>query len=149
MNTTQKLLIGLFIALVAGFFIGRWSQHANKVASPPITESHTPPSQSSPTSSKTSNKKRRDIPQEAIEVLHYVREHHVAPNNYVGGREFKNRERRLQQRTAQGTYIHYQEWDIYPKIKNKNRGPERLITGDDESAWYTGDHYQTFIPINE
>lgn len=149
MNTTQKLLVGLLIALVAGFFIGRWSQHSHNVAPAQKTPTYQPSSKSSPSSSKTSSKKHHEIPHEAIEVLHYVREHHEAPNNYVGGREFKNRERRLQQRTAQGTYIHYQEWDIYPKIKNKNRGPERLITGDDESAWYTGDHYQTFIPINE
>ena len=148
MKNSRQLIFIVLLGLITVFFIGRWSARQQETLATNKTEIPTPSAEST-TSKKSARTTHGHIPQAAIEVLHYVREHHVAPDNYVGGREFKNRERRLQQRTAQGTYIHYQEWDIYPKIKNKNRGPERLITGDDESAWYTGDHYQTFIPINE
>lgn len=43
--------------------------------------------------------------------------------------------------------ITYREWDVNPKIKGVDRGEERLVTGSDGSAYYTADHYQTFIHI--
>ncbi|CAG6397855.1 putative T7SS-secreted protein [Actinacidiphila cocklensis] len=46
-----------------------------------------------------------------------------------------------------GTAITYREWDVNPKIKGVDRGEERLVTGSDGSAYYTADHYQTFIRI--
>ena len=44
-----------------------------------------------------------------------------------------------------GNRIEYKEWDVNPKKPGKNRGAERLITGDNRSAYYTKDHYKTFI----
>ncbi|HPI54932.1 MAG TPA: ribonuclease domain-containing protein [Chitinophagaceae bacterium] len=148
MNNSQKLIFILLLGLIAGFFVGRWSVRQHETIASNKTEI---PSPSAPaiSSKKSTRTTQGHIPQEALDVLHYVRQHHEAPDNYVGGREFKNRERRLPNQTEQGKKIHYQEWDIYPKQKNKNRGPERLITGDDESARYTADHYQTFISIHE
>ncbi len=84
------------------------------------------------------------IPKAAFDMWDYVKKNHRAPKGYVGGREFKNRERLLKQKNQYGKYIRYQEWDIYPKRQGRNRGAERLVTGDDESAWYTGDHYASF-----
>jgi ribonuclease T1 len=43
--------------------------------------------------------------------------------------------------------INYREWDVNPKIEGKNRGKERLVTGDDDSAYFTNDHYQSFKKI--
>ncbi|UBM57454.1 hypothetical protein LAG90_11555 [Marinilongibacter aquaticus] len=86
-------------------------------------------------------------PQAALETLEYIQIHHQAPKGYVGGRKFGNYEQLLPKKTPSGEGIQYQEWDIYPKIKGKNRGAERLVTGSDKSAYYTPDHYAHFIPI--
>jgi ribonuclease T1 len=61
---------------------------------------------------------------------------------YVGGRTFQNRERRL-------PAGRYREYDLHPRVPGQDRGAERLIveraTG---RAYYTGDHYRTFVPLN-
>lgn len=64
------------------------------------------------------------------------------PAGYVGGRAFHNRERRL-------PAGRYREYDLRPRVPGQDRGPERLViertTG---RAYYTGDHYRTFVPLN-
>ncbi|TKB60833.1 MAG: hypothetical protein E8D52_01650 [Nitrospira sp.] len=61
---------------------------------------------------------------------------------YVGGRDFQNRERRL----PRGSY---REYDVNPKRRGRGRDAERIVierrTG---KAYYTGDHYRTFVPLN-
>lgn len=89
-----------------------------------------------------------NVPQNALNVLTYIRQYNEAPEGYVGGRIFQNRERLLPQKDDEDQVIKYREWDIYPKIKNKNRGAERLVTSDN-SAYYTSDHYRSFIKIIE
>ncbi|MEV0252106.1 ribonuclease domain-containing protein [Nocardia sp. NPDC050712] len=61
-----------------------------------------------------------------------------------GGEQWGNRERRLPRTDAAGRAISYQEWDVNPKQRNRSRDAERIVTGSDGSAWYTGDHYKTF-----
>jgi ribonuclease T1 len=86
--------------------------------------------------------KQDNIPDKAREVLRHVRETGEAPEGYVGGRVFENRERNL---PLGG---HYHEYDVNPKVKGKNRGPERLVVDEASGkAWYTPDHYRTFILI--
>ncbi len=87
------------------------------------------------------------IPQKARDVLAYVRSNNRAMDGYVGGRQFKNLERNLEQRDANGQKIAYQEWDVNPKIEGQNRGAERLITGSDGRAWFTSDHYRSFVEV--
>lgn len=96
---------------------------------------------------KERKKETRGVPDYALEVLTYVRKHGEAPDGYVGGRTFQNRERRLPQTDAQGQRAKYREWDVFPKQRGKNRGAERLITSEDGGAWYTRDHYKTFKKI--
>jgi guanyl-specific ribonuclease Sa len=88
------------------------------------------------------------IPSYAQRTLTYIRQHHVAPPGYVGGRHFGNFERTLPA-YDHGKRIEYQEWDVRPRVPRRNRGPERIVTGSDGRAWYTPDHYRTFIPFNE
>ena len=99
-------------------------------------------------SSKIYHTSQNDVPKKAIEVLIYIRKHKEAPDGYVGGRTFQNREKLLPQKDEVGEKINYKEWDIYPKIKGRNRGAERLVTSE-ESAYYTSDHYRSFIKIKE
>lgn len=81
------------------------------------------------------------------ETLEYIEQHNKAPQDFVGGREFQNRERRLPLKDVQQQTIRYREWDVHPKISGQDRGPERLVTGSDQSAWYTRDHYNHFIKL--
>ncbi|MFE3446331.1 ribonuclease domain-containing protein [Nocardia sp. NPDC059180] len=61
-----------------------------------------------------------------------------------GGDRFFNRGGDLPAKDAAGKAITYQEWDVNPKQPGRSRDAERIVTGSDGSAWYTGDHYETF-----
>ncbi|MGW1742860.1 ribonuclease domain-containing protein [Nocardia sp. NPDC001965] len=61
-----------------------------------------------------------------------------------GGIPFGNREGRLPATDSAGKAVKYQEWDVNPKKPGQSRDAERIVTGNDGSAWYTGDHYDTF-----
>ncbi|MDZ7898861.1 MAG: ribonuclease domain-containing protein [Arcicella sp.] len=88
-----------------------------------------------------------NVPTKALKVLKYVRENGVAMDGYVGGRRFGNYENLLPKKDVSGRKINYQEWDVNPKIRGKNRGAERLITGSDGEAYYTDDHYRSFVEV--
>jgi guanyl-specific ribonuclease Sa len=61
---------------------------------------------------------------------------------YVGGRAFHNRERRL-------PAGRYREYDVHPRVPGQARGPERLVIDETTGrAYYTRDHYRTFVPLN-
>lgn len=86
---------------------------------------------------------RYAIPLKARQTLKAIQDRQGdPPPGYVGGRTFQNRERRL----LQG---HYREYDVNPLVRGKTRGPERIViergTG---RAYYTADHYRTFVPMN-
>lgn len=56
---------------------------------------------------------------------------------------FQNRERRL----PPG---HYREYDVNPKVRGRSRDAERIVIEQDTGrAYYTGNHYRTFIPLTE
>ena len=82
-------------------------------------------------------------PPKAYDLLKQLEERSGRPlSGYIGGRDFQNRERRL----PRG---HYREYDVNPKIRGRGRDAERIVieqrTG---KAYYTGDHYRTFVPLN-
>ena len=63
-------------------------------------------------------------------------------SGYAGGRTFRNRERTL----PRGRY---REYDVHPKVRGKNRGAERVVIDQRTGkAYYTADHYHSFIPMN-
>ncbi|QWL28507.1 hypothetical protein E2R33_07790 [Rathayibacter toxicus] len=71
--------------------------------------------------------------------------------NIRGGKAYQNKEMEgymsLPTERSDGSPVSYKEYDLYPKIPGENRGLERLVTGDDGSAYYTSDHYHNFIQI--
>jgi ribonuclease T1 len=82
-------------------------------------------------------------PVHATQILKAIQKRQGEPvAGYVGGGIFHNRERKL-------PHGRYREYDVHPKTTGRNRGPERLVieqrTG---KAYYTGDHYVTFTPMN-
>ncbi len=88
--------------------------------------------------------RQEEVPAKAVEVYRYVLANGRAPEGYVGGRRWENRERRLP------LYGSYREYDVNPKVHGVNRGAERIIVETRSGkGWYTGDHYRTFVPIPE
>jgi guanyl-specific ribonuclease Sa len=87
------------------------------------------------------------VPNKVWKVLSQIEETGEAPDGYVGGRKFKNLEGLLPKADKNNKKINYKEWDVNPKIEGKNRGKERLVTGDDKSAYFTNDHYESFKKI--
>jgi ribonuclease T1 len=82
-------------------------------------------------------------PQKARDLLKTLQERHGAPaSGYIGGRNFQNREGRL----PRGRY---REYDVNPKRRGHPRGAERIVIEQrTQKAYYTPDHYRTFIPLN-
>lgn len=83
-------------------------------------------------------------PRKAYDLLKQLEERGGVPlPGYIGGRDFQNRERRL----PRG---YYREYDVNPKIRGRRRDAERIVieqrTG---KAYYTGDHYRTFVPLTD
>ena len=60
------------------------------------------------------------------------------------GTIFQNRERRLPAKPS-GYYKEY----VHPTPKLSGPGPQRVIVGANGDAWYTPDHYKTFLKIRE
>ncbi|THI83593.1 MAG: ribonuclease N [Nitrospira sp. CG24A] len=86
----------------------------------------------------------KDPLRKAKDLLRAIRQHggNALPG-YIGGREFQNRERRL----PSGRY---REYDVNPKVRGRSRDAERIVIEQDTGrAYYTGNHYRTFIPLNE
>ncbi|MGE7840401.1 ribonuclease domain-containing protein [Lysinibacillus sp. NPDC093712] len=84
----------------------------------------------------------RGYEEKAKNVLNKIKKNKgKAPSGYVGGRIFKNHEGKLPKNTK------YREYDINPYVKGKNRGKERLVIGENGSAWYTNNHYESFVRI--
>jgi guanyl-specific ribonuclease Sa len=115
----------------------------NRPASAAMSDHAQAPEQQQAPSKRTA----ANVPAYVLEVLDYVKQHHRAPEGLVGGRTFENREHRLPASDDRGAAIRYQEWDVHEKVQGQNRGAERLITGSDQSARYTKDHYKTFTRI--
>lgn len=88
------------------------------------------------------------VPAYVLDVLSYVEQYQQAPKGYIGGRIFYNREKLLPLFTTDHIKIIYHEWDVHPRQPYHNRGAERLVTGSNHSAWYTANHYQSFIQIH-
>jgi len=82
-------------------------------------------------------------PQKAYDLLSQLERRRGLPlPGYVGGRNFQNRERRL----PPGRY---REYDVNPKIRGRGRDAERIVIEQRSGkAYYTGDHYRTFVPLN-
>lgn len=87
------------------------------------------------------------IPSYVYTIYEYIQQHHASPSGFEGGRIFHNREHHLPPIDHNGAMILYHEWDVHPHERGMNRGAERLITGDDGSAYYTRDHYNSFQPV--
>ncbi|USK98059.1 ribonuclease domain-containing protein [Bacillus tropicus] len=63
----------------------------------------------------------------------------------IGGRTFKNDGRGNGQVLPRNT--NYREYDVNRKIEGVNRGKQRLVIGQNGKAYYTKNHYKTFVQL--
>lgn len=134
----KKLLLFTTTLCCVAVLIWFQTQQKNKLSPSPHNSSKVLPK---PVNINTS------IPIIAIQTWEYIKEHKSTPKGYIGGREFRNREGKLPKLDKFDSRNKYLEWDIYPKQRGKNRGAERLVSLQYIKAWYTPDHYNTFIEI--
>jgi guanyl-specific ribonuclease Sa len=90
----------------------------------------------------------RNIPfgpasEDAWTVLNRVDAKGAPLPGYKGGKTFLNHGSQGATRLPEGPT--YREWDLSPNIKGVPRDARRLVTGSDGSAYYTTDHYLSFI----
>ncbi|MFN3488547.1 MAG: ribonuclease domain-containing protein [Emticicia sp.] len=153
MNTFLRNTL-LVVGLISQIFLG--CRQAQRQETYKVAETSTQQSRQEETKAerKTEKKstdyqsnKQNKIPQKVYEVLKYIKENGSAPEGYVGGRKFGNYEKQLPQKDESGRRISYQEWDVNPKQQGRNRGAERLLTGSDGRAYFTKNHYKSFINV--
>lgn len=135
----QAVSLLLLLFLVCGFDL-----NAVPSASGAGIGEHVPPGTSiSPPAGAETDPSLQAVPQKVRDLLALLQEREGIPlPGYIGGRRFQNREGRL----PRGRY---REYDVNPKVRGRPRDAERIVieqrTG---KAYYTGDHYRTFVPLN-
>lgn len=92
-----------FVLLVLLFACGE------KQASRPVSSSPDSGSKSDSQDNTGSSKSTANAPVQVMDVLSFVRDHGQAPDGFVGGRTFQNREKRLPKSTPAGQKISYRE----------------------------------------
>ena len=92
------------------------------------------------------------LPEHAIGVRDFAKNNNgKAQPGYKGNAKFANDGRGegeiLPEYDGAGNEIVYSEYDVYPFNKGVNRGNERVVIGTDGNAYYTYNHYLTFIKM--
>lgn len=145
-----RIVLCLSVCSLIGLLGPPAASHADQPAFPVFAQATAPASSGATSTSPAGaalpdqgSLRKAGVPKKIYDVLSMLQERKGEPlPGYVGGRSFENRERRL-------PAGRYREYDVNPKVPGKNRGAERLVieqrTG---KAYYTKDHYRTFVLIN-
>ena len=152
MDRTWKIY-GILIVLGGLLFGGPTSfPNAGSLSEPTVPSAAVPSVQSAgpalhdatPPLDRQLHRAAKDPLQKSKDLLETIQQHggNALPG-YIAGRVFQNRERRL----PRGLY---REYDVNPKVRGRSRDAERIVIEQDTGkAYYTDDHYRTFIPLNE
>ncbi|AYF75075.1 ribonuclease [Nocardia yunnanensis] len=157
MNASKKtrawLTLGVAVLLLlAAFVANRVSEHRDtnggKAVASSTVQTTAKPGGAKPADQSVAPSKAPGVPDRAYETLVEIDAGRWpgsanAPGTH-GGDPWNNRDGQLPRKDSSGKAISYQEWDVNPKQPGQTRDAERIITGSDGSAYYTGDHYQTF-----
>lgn len=151
MDRTWKVY-GILVVLGGLLFGSTGTPNARSSMEPTVPSSSIPSNQSAalalhdatPPLTRQLHRDAKDPPQKAKDLLEAIQQHEGnALPGYIGGRAFQNREGRL----PRGRY---REYDVNPKIRGRPRDAERIVIEQDTGrAYYTDNHYRTFIPLNE
>ncbi len=91
--------------------------------------------------------KNRSIPKKVYQMIQHIKEKNGAPPpGYKGGKVYRNKPIKNGQKLPDG--VNYREYDVNPYSKGTDRGAERIVIGDNGSAWYTDNHYETFTRVD-
>lgn len=92
-----------------------------------------------------------EVPDTANDTLEKIQSGDWPPadgSGTQGGSAFGNKEGLLPQADSSGNPLSYKEWDVNEKT-GSTRDAERIVTCDQTGkAYYTGDHYGSFEPMN-
>ncbi|WP_067646517.1 ribonuclease domain-containing protein [Nocardia harenae] len=143
-----KVLIalgGLIVVVLVGLF-ARGTDDPSTATPSATTQPAKPATPSTPPTDRKAQ--APDVPPRAYDTLTEIDagrwpDSANAPGT-KGGDRWQNREGTLPRTGTDGKPVTYREWDVNPKQRNRNRDAERIVTGSDGTAWYTGDHYATF-----
>jgi ribonuclease T1 len=151
MDRTWKIY-GIFVVLGGLLFGSTGTLNASSSTEPTVPSASIPSGQSAapalqdatPPLDRQLHRVAKDPPQRAKDLLEAIQQHEGKPlPGYIGGRAFQNRERRL-------PLGHYREYDVNPKIRGRPRDVERIVIEQNTGrAYYTDNHYRTFMPLNE
>lgn len=92
------------------------------------------------------------VPIEAYYLHDYLRDHNFTPpQGWVGGRVYRAEDPYLSRRAKDHSNAgKLREYDVYPKVKGQPRRAERIVVVESKlirTAWFTPDHYSTFIDM--
>lgn len=135
-NTARRALAAIALAGTVLAFSG--TAHADTAADGGAKQSR---------SGDSSRSVRAAIPDRASHTLALIDAGQWPPNDgsgTKGGATWPNRNGALPRTGSEGNPIHYREWDVNRKKPGQPRDSERIVTGDDGTAWYTADLFRTF-----
>ncbi len=138
------------LILLAGLLVYYSNKATDQISKPQSTPANVQVDSSvfnSPSKDTLASLQSKEVPTYVVQTLSYILNNHKAPEGYVGGRNYQNRNKALPLKDERGNKIFYREWDVHPKVNGRNRGAERLVTGSNQTAYFTKDHYNTFIKI--
>ena len=132
--------LAFVLVALAVVITGWWQQRSGTPASPPAGPAASPPPSAS--SSRLDQIPASERPQVA-QTLALIAKGGPFPHA-KDGTVFQNRENKLPQRPRG----YYREYTV-PTPGAPNRGARRVVQGRDGDTWYTSDHYNTFVRIDE
>ncbi|WP_037603725.1 ribonuclease domain-containing protein [Streptacidiphilus rugosus] len=138
MTTTAKRLLAA-VALAGAALACTGPAHADATANGAATQARS--------GSNVAGSVRAAVPDRAWQTLKVIDAGQWPPNDdsgTKGGTTWPNKDGLLPHTDSEGHPIHYLKWDVNRKQPGQPRDAERIVTGDDGSAWYTPDRFHTF-----
>ena len=89
------------------------------------------------------------VQEDAWKTIDHVDQKGTPLPGHKGGRPWMNSNNQLPSADRAGNPISYREYDVSPNVKGTPRDAKRVVMGDDGSAYYTTDHYESFIEVRE
>jgi len=147
-HMTRRVTIFLGLLLACSVLSGHWScdgpWQSRALAEGSSTPTIDAPLRAMPEGAARSQQTlERRAPEKAYALVEALKQRHGEPlPGYVGGRPFQNREHRL-------PMGRYKEYDVNRKVPGRSRDAERIVVEQNTGkAYYTNDHYRTFLPLN-
>ncbi|WP_037599597.1 ribonuclease domain-containing protein [Streptacidiphilus rugosus] len=136
-NTAQRVLAA--VALSGAALACTGPAHADPAATRGAAQARS--------AASSADSVRAAVPDRAWQTLKLIDAGQWPPNDgsgTKGGTTWPNKDGVLPRTDSAGHPIQYLKWDVNRKQPGQPRDTERIVTGDDGSAWYTPDHLQTF-----